>query len=156
MTTRLDGSQIYAEGESPKTGSQAKQDRLEAFVEWLLLPEGDREPATKTAFAEEWGVSVRTLQNDLKEPYLQREISARARAVARVDKLPEVLRSLYEIVEGNSLGITAAARVSAARTILDWIDRTTEVREKTMDFRELSDEELMEGVLRILNLNADK
>lgn len=166
--TRQDETPIYQEGESFKTGSSAADERREAFVDWLLTPEDKREPKTKREFAENWGVSRQTLHNDMRDPTLQRQLADRARAVARMDRLPAIMDSLYRIATGENADGTRktnrfgedvtpspAASVSAANTLLGWIDETKEVREGEVDFTELSDEQLTEAVLRLLKKRDD-
>ena len=152
--TRTDGSEVFAPGESFKTGSDRKRERLDAYVDWLLTPESERQPKTKKAFAELWGIGDQTLRNDLREPFVQRELAARARANARVDRLPAILENLYKMAaglgEGDSGAATPAnAQVAAARVLLDWMAKTESVRESDVDIQALSEEELMSVALQI-------
>lgn len=156
---KTDGTEVYAEGESFKTGSEAKAVRLEAFVDWLLLPENEREPRTKKAFGELYGVGPQTVRNDMREPYVQRELASRARAVARVDRLPAVLDNLYRLAtgsgdpgdRGSGAATPANAQVSAARAYLDWMLRTEPIREADLDVRQLNQAELMQVALAFLD-----
>lgn len=157
---RKDGTEVFAEGESFKTGSSTKERRLEAFVDWLLTPEEERKPRTKREWAEHWGVGAQTVRNDQREPYVQRELAKRAREVARVDLLPAVIQNLYRMASGGTADLgggdsgaatPAAAQVSAAKTLLDWMERTAPIREGHINYRELSGEQLTELALAFLD-----
>lgn len=167
--TRTDETPIYGEGESFKTGSATADERREAFVDWLLTPVDMREPKTKQAFADQWGVSRQTLHNDMRDPTLQRQLGDRARAVAKMDRLPAVMDSLYRIATGENADGTQktnrfgevvfpspSSSVSAANTLLGWIDDTKELREGEVDFAELTDEQLTEAVLTLLKKRDQK
>jgi hypothetical protein len=160
--TRTDETPLYAEGESFKTGSSAADERRDAYVDWLLTPEDHRDPPTKREFAERWGVSRQTLYRDAQEASVQKALAERARGVARVDRLPDVLNALYRIAIGeNADGKTKrnrfseevfpspAASVSAANALLGWMEQTKELRE-SVDFSEMSDEEITEAVMVLL------
>lgn len=165
MATRTDGTEVFQEGESFKTGSQRKAERLAAYVDWLLTPPDERTLKTKTEFARYWGVTLETLRKDTQEPFVQRELASRARAVARVDRLPAVLDNLYRLATGGgpdpgggAVGAATppAAQVAAARTLLDWMERTANIREQDVNVRDLSNTELMELALRLLNEASDQ
>ena len=159
--TRTDGTETFAEGESFKTGSRSKKDRLEAFVDWLLTPENQRVPRTKKAWAEQWGVGSQTVRNDLREPFVQRELASRARALARVDRLPAILDNLTQLATANLSGgdseaaTPAAAQVAAARVLLDWMSKTESLREADLDIQDLSDEQLVAAAIRFLEMADD-
>lgn len=161
---KTDGTTVYAEGESFKTGSSSRQERLEAFVDWLLTPTSERNPRTKKAFAEQWGVTTETVRKDARDPFVQRELVSRARAVAKVERLPEIMDSLFNITQGknadgevkfNRFGERVfpapAASVSAANTILNWMEQTAGIREADVNVQDLSSEQLVEMALRFLN-----
>jgi len=146
------------EGESFKTGSEDKRERMAAYVEWLLLPPSNREPKTKTALAEQLGVTYNTLNNYDREPYVQRELTERARASFKTVSLTEVLASLRDIATGRAYETThggevrvvsASAAVSAAKTLLDWVERTDNVRTEDLNLKDLTDQQLMDVALQI-------
>lgn len=155
----------FGPGESFKTGAEAKRARQAAYVEWLLTPPGDREPKTKTAFAEQWGVTTQTLHNDEGEPFTQRQLAERARAGFKAMKLPEVIRTLSDIATGKAFvhnsktgeqyPVTNAASVSAAKVLLDWAEKTSAIREEKINFEDLTDSELIELALGILQQAND-
>lgn len=132
--------------ESWKTGSQEKRDNMAEYVAWLLTPESDREPKTKTAFAEQLGVTLQTLRNYNREPFVQRELAEKARAVARVDKLPDVIQALYL----QASDIENSRSVQAAKVLLDWMQRTEEAREAPIEVEGMTDEMLVKTALEML------
>ena len=92
------------------------------------------------------GVHVNTLRNYQKEPKFQQEVAARARALARVDRLPEILESLYD----QAVDRTNSRSVSAARLLLDFTQVAEEETSK-VDPKDLSQEQLVEVALEILH-----
>jgi hypothetical protein len=145
----------WAPGESMKTGSGPKRERMATYVNWLLTPPSERDPKTKTALAESLGVSLQTLANYSKEAWVQREIGDKARRVARVDKLPAVLENLYAIAAGDAES-KPSEQVSAAKVLMDWLEKTSTVREATLDVNEMTDEALVGHVLEILQRVSEK
>jgi hypothetical protein len=122
-----------------KSGSDEKRANMEAYVEWLLTPEGERRPSTKQEFADLLGVSRQTLFNYSRDPWLQRELIQRGRAIARVERAQSVLDTLFAI----ATDVESPRAVSAAKTWLDWVNRTLEPSLDT-DISEMSDEDLLE------------
>jgi hypothetical protein len=133
-------------GESFKTGSQDKRDRMSRYVEWMLTPPESREPKTKTALAEELGVTPQTLHNYGKDAFVQRELGERSRAVARVDKLPAVIEALYAVASDPD----NSRSVPAAKTLLEWMNKTEAVREAPLDVQDLSEQDLVTMALEML------
>lgn len=130
--------QVWAEGESMLTGSSLAQARKEAYIEWLLTPVSEREPRTKKEFAELLEVTTRTLQTYSRDPFVQREVISRGRALARVERAADVLDALYSRATDPEGGAPA---VSAARVWLDWVDKRVD-GDRDKDLSDLSDEEL--------------
>lgn len=130
--------------ESWKTGFKDAQDRREAYLEWLLVPEAERKPPTKAQLAEELGVSTQTLRNYAKDPWVQRELIQRGRALARVERAQDVLTSLYAQAKDPA----NPRSVQAAKVFLEWISKT--VDDPTVgDLADLSDEELEDALLSL-------
>ncbi len=96
--------------------------RKEAYVEWILTPKDHREIPTKTAFADFLGVAPQTLRNYDRDPWVQAEITRRGRAVAKVDKLPDVIDQLYQIATGRA-SEKPSEMVAAARVLIDWTEK---------------------------------
>lgn len=142
---------LWGEGESYKTGSQAKREAMARYAEWLLTPAEDREPSTKQALADELGVSTQTLRNYHKEAWLQREVTSRAKALARIDRLPDILATLYEQATDSE----NPRSVAAAKTYLDWLKETSQVREGELDVADLTDDDLIQVALAVLNQTKD-
>lgn len=132
--------------ESWKTGSQEKRDRMAVYVEWLLTPASEREPKTKQALADEMGITVQTLHNYTKDAFVQRELGDKARAVARVDKLPKVIESLYDQASDPE----NPRSVQASKVLIDWMSKTEAAREAPLDLQNLSEEDLVKLALEML------
>lgn len=99
----------------------------ETYIEWLLQPEGNREPATKEAMAELLGVHVRTLYNWEESD----EVQAKLREVKTrwgVRYQPTILRRLMAIVEEGK----DSDSISAARVLLSHLDVRTEEEKSKM------------------------
>lgn len=142
----MDGVTTAVPTESWKTGSQQKRDNMAAYVTWLLLPDSEREPRTKTEFADSLGVTLQTLRNYNREAFVQRELGEKARAVAKVDKLPAVIESLY--VQASDPENSRS--VQAAKALLDWLERTEPSREAPLEVEGMSDEQLIKTALEML------
>jgi len=135
----------YAEGESWKTGSSVKQANMEAYLDWLLVPEAEREPPSKAKFARQLGVTQQTLRNYERERWLQSELDRRARGLFKAAKLQDVVETMYEIATDSS----AKNAVSAARLLLEWSSRKTADESDGVHLDEMSLEELLELVNRL-------
>jgi len=135
----------------PNTGAPLASIRRAALVDWLLLPEAERKPKTKKAFAEEWGVSPETIRQDTLDPRVQSELTRRGRQLQRADRTLDVINALY------SRAINAeseAAANSAAKIWLDWVGQTdVSISE---DIEALSDEELIDLMVRLRNAAHDR
>ena len=126
--------------------------RREALVDWLLLPEAERSPRTRTAFAEAWGVSLETIRQDVMDPRVQGELLRRGRQLQRADRTMDVVNALYH--RATDEDIAPAAANSAAKIWLDWVDKSDT---STVDTADLTDEELVESIGRLLEaVNARK
>ena len=98
---------------------EAKQARMMAYMEWVLLPKEKREPRTKQAVADLLGVTTATLINYDKDPTFQGEAQRRLGSVFRVDRLPNVFQTLYKIATDSE----NPRAVSAAKTLMDWSEQ---------------------------------
>lgn len=110
--------------------------RMAEYLEWLLTPTAERDPQTKTELAERLQVTPATLRNYDRDPWLQRELVARGRALNRVERAGDVLEALYK----RALGDGAPAN-QAAKIWLDWVDKRTEGG-PSYDLSEMTDQEL--------------
>ena len=127
-----------------KTGSPEKRANMEVYLEWLLTPDEERKPRTKGGLADSLGVTLQTLRNYAKEPWLQRELVQRGRALNRVERAQSVLDSLF--VQATDKDNPRS--VAAAKVWLDWVNKQLEPGSDT-DVSEMSDDELM-GMLHEL------
>ena len=103
-----------------RAGAQSDQRRenMEAWVEWLLTPAGERKLKTRKAVAEDLGVTTQSLRNYSRDPWVQSEMAKRGRAINKVERAGEVVDNLYKIATGGDVDATPAAQVSAARAFL--------------------------------------
>lgn len=144
-----DSGLAFATGESWKSGSAGKRERMATYVDWLLTPESERTPKTKKDLADLLGITPATLRNYTQDAWLQKEIGNRAKATAKIERLPEILDSLFNqaVDEQNPRSVAAAGKY------LDYLTKTEEVRE-TADLTEMSDEDLVKLLSEILQRTA--
>jgi hypothetical protein len=91
-------------------------DLQKRHIEWLALPKSQRQPPTKTEWADILGRTRRTLQRWERLPGFQDAVWARAQARLS-DSLPDIMEALIGKASG---GNTAAARLlfeSAGRIV---------------------------------------
>ena len=157
------------EDASWKTGSDAKRERIEQYIEWLLTPKDLREPSSKQKFSDELGVHVNTLRNYDKDPAFQRQLMKDARTVSRVNRLPDLLESLYRISQGqNADGKTKtnrfgeevfpspAASVTAAKTLIDHMTNLApDEGEEAVDLESMDDDALANLAVKLLQRVSD-
>lgn len=140
-----------AEGEredaSWQTGSEVKQERIDRYVEWLLTPRGLRQPPSKTKLAAELGVTPQTLRNYDKDPLFQKRLVGESRGLARVDKLPDILESLYQ----QATDILNPRSVAAAKALLDHVEKLAPQSEKeAVDVTQMDTEALANLAVQLL------
>lgn len=116
----------YSEGGNWKDGDRGKRRRLERYLEWLLTPKESRQPRLKKEFAAEIGVTVATLANYDRDPWLQRELVKEMKGLFKAQKLEDIISTLYDV----ATDATNKNVVSAARLLLDWQDRVVDSREE--------------------------
>ncbi len=133
------GGKTYLEGESWKTGSSLRQERLEAFLEWMLTPEPLRDPPSKKAFAQFLGVSESTLWRYEQDRWFQREFMKRRRGLFKVTDAESVLKAQIKIASDPD----NRASTQAARFLFDWMDKLDDKQGHTTDLSELDEEELL-------------
>lgn len=139
------------DGESWKTGSAAKKERMADYLEWLITPPEVREPKTKTEFADKMGVSLNTLRNYSMEPSFQKELHKRQNELGRVEQRPDVMASLFR----QATDINNPRSVTAAKVWLDHIERNLEAV-TAEDVSEMQDEDLVAVATAILEKIANK
>lgn len=123
------------------------------FAEWLLLtPSGRSEaglPAKQRGMAELLGVSQATLSTWKKDAKFQRMMNRHVRANFGADRLGKVIDSLYEVAVNSNEKSTAAAQVSAAKTLLGWYE-ASDTQVDAADLEQMSTEELRALAQRVL------
>lgn len=139
------------EGTSWKTGSLSTRERQEVYVEWLVTPKAERVPKTKKQLAEDLGVTPQTLRNYDRDPRVQREVTKRGRAIAKVAKALDVVEALYQrALHAES----EAAANTAAKVFLDWTEK--HVSEGGTPVEEMTDEELTQKLKEVLEAIEDR
>jgi hypothetical protein len=130
-------TKAYDEGESWKTGSTPKRQRMEAYLEWVITPSEAREPRLKRELAESLGVTVQTLANYDRDVWFQREVAKRSRGLFKATRATEVISTLVAIATDKE----HKNAVTAARLLLEWMDKGTDEHSEA-GFGDLSAEEL--------------
>jgi hypothetical protein len=115
------------------------------YIEWLMTPVVDRDPPSKQKLADALGVTTQTLRNYEKDPFLQRRLRDEVRAVARVDKIPEILNRLYEQATDPQRPSTQAAKV-----YLDYVERQVTEADGVIDVESMSSEDLVAAAMKVL------
>ena len=139
--------QWWAEkGESWKTGSAAKDERMDAYLEWELTPPDERDPETKTELAEVLDCTIQTLRNYRVDPSFQRRYASRASSVNRIVSLPDVMAALLHQAKDTS----NPRSVQAAKVWLDATERFMDANKPDFDPKTASDEELSDVVVSLL------
>lgn len=114
---------VWNPNESFKTGSEDTRRRQEAYIDWVLTPEAEREPSTKRELAEFLGVTTQTLRNYAKSRFVQQELQSRAKGLAKVERVPKVVDALYH----QALDVDNPRSVAASKLLLDWTERMVEL-----------------------------
>lgn len=134
-----------------KTGSDAKKDRIDVYIAWLLTPAGEREPSSKAKLAEEMGVTAQTLRNYQKDPTFLRRLQDDARAHARVDRVPDILEALYN----QATDPLNPRSVAAGKAYLDYIEKIQPLVESDLNVEEMDDEQLASLAVKLLQKVSD-
>ena len=147
MASELGHHNPYEQGESWKTGSATKRERVDVYIEWLLTPEPLRVPSTKKALAELLGVDQSTLYKYEREDRFQREFLRRRRGLIKVEDADRIIKAQVEIANDPS----AKNSTQAARFLFDWMEKNTGQQDQQVDLSALSEEELLELVSEYLS-----
>jgi hypothetical protein len=118
----------------------------EQYLEWLMTPKGEREPATKEAMAEKLGVNSRTLWYWEKQPEFQAQMR-KLKQEWGSRWYPDILARLMDIVENGP----PAQSVQAAKTLLQHLDLADEDKKKKT---EKADSEAIERFKAALKENG--
>ena len=105
----------------------------EEYLEWLLTPAPERDPATKQDMAEHLGVAVSTLWHWEKEPEFQSELRM-LKTKWGVRFHGDILTRLMDIVANG----TDTAAIQAAKVLLPHLDTGPQaLNEEDLDLEEL-------------------
>ena len=147
LASELGPHNPYQEGESWKTGSSTKRERVDVYIEWLLTPEPLRAPSTKKALAELLGVDPSTLYKYEREDRFQREFLRRRRGLIKVEDADRIIKAQVEIATDPG----AKNSTQAARFLFDWMEKNTDKQDQSVDLSAMSEEELLELVNEYLS-----
>jgi hypothetical protein len=117
----------------------AKRARKALYLEWMVLPRDQRDPATKTELAAQLGCTLQTLMSYERDPDFSNEVSRRLSQAFRIDRLSQVFEALYTTAVGGG-----PQSVAASRTLLEWFDRGQQARQS--DLSELSEEQIRQAL----------
>lgn len=131
--------QKFADGESWKTGSSLRRQRMEMYLDWFLTPASSRHPQSKVGFAESIGVAESTLWRYERDRWFQDELVNRRRGLFKVVDVQKIIENLVTIASDPD----NKQAVSAARTLLEWSEKVGP-QEQGLNLAELSIQELME------------
>jgi hypothetical protein len=126
-----------------KRSTELKRHNMADYLEWYTTPKKKRNPSTKTAFAESIGVTDDTLRNYEKERWFQVEANKRMKSAFRIEKAQDVIDNLFDIAakKWTDNGSPAGPSVSAAKVLIDWMDKSVEDQEA--DPSSMTDDELV-------------
>lgn len=117
-------------------------ERREALIEWLVLPEAERVPSTKKEFAQLFGVSTERLRQDINDPRVQTEVVRRGRQFRRAERTQAIVDALY----ARALGAESEQAANTAAKL--WLEWTSKSDGPAVDLGSLSDEEIIELMVR--------
>lgn len=137
-------------GNMTSPGAESKQVNMALYLDWLLTPEGERQPKLKQEFAAEIGVSSATLRNYDRDPWLQGNLAQRARATARIDQLPKVLNSLLAQAKDPE----NSRSVQAAKVWLDYVSNAEDMTVQE-NLSEMPEEKLLELMRKALASHSE-
>lgn len=118
------------------------------YVEWLVIPESMRQPATKQAWADEHGVNRRTLNEWERDDRVKWAIRDRADALnMSPERVQEVMNALYRKA--------ASGDVQAAKLYMDHVDKIMprEPAGGGGGYEDMTDQELAELAREVLDGN---
>lgn len=115
------------------------------YVDWLMTPPGQRDPETKTEFAELHGIARNTLWRWEGEPEIQKEL-LKLKVKWGVRLHPEILENLMDIVRNSQAD---GSRVRAAEVLLKHLD----VGEQEKTDSEMDSHEMIQSISKWLKEN---
>lgn len=119
--------------------SLEKKDRMERYLEWLLVPKQERIPQTMEEVAVEMDVDVSTLKRYRSDPWLQSEFDRRLGA-ERVHRQVDIINELMSIVMSEESA--DRDKIAAGKTLLTYFDKSVFKVEHKKALTELTDAEL--------------
>lgn len=120
-------------------------ERQETYLNWLLMPQGYRQPSSKTAYAKAHGIDETTLRRWEKKPHFKAEWQKR---VEDLQGSPERTQKLLDEIYQRALG----GDNKAAQLYLQATNRLapTQVQiQHTQSLAEISDKDLEELIASV-------
>lgn len=99
-----------------------KPAELEAFIEWLALPESERDPKSQAAFGRKFDVTEQNLSMWKRDPRVITRVNAARRHSTDIAHLPNVIESLTVQATDPS----HPRSVQAAKVLMAWWAQTIE------------------------------
>lgn len=119
----------------------ARRQRYEILAEWTLTSDHERVrlgmPSTQAMLAEVLGVSSAAVSQWKKSAEFTRIMGAHLRAHFGAERLAHVVDNMYRIATGDT-----GQSVPAARTLLDYMQKSSEKMGIEDELEDLTDEEL--------------
>lgn len=113
-------------------------DVQDAYFSWLMTPERLRDPRSKTAFADRFGVSRQTLHAWERSAEFKGRLDAE-RTRLGVNEYGNVVGELLRIVKDEA--VADANKINASRLLFDVLDMKPGAKVEKPKMVELSDEE---------------
>lgn len=127
--------------------------RMEAYVEWLLTPESERQPRYKKDLAAALGVSTNTLRKYDHDPWVRKEYLKRSRVSFTVSRAADVIETLYQ----RATDPHDPQGVTAAKTLMGYFQAHDEKeQDKTVDLSELTADELVKLAMDVAAQGAKR
>lgn len=134
----------------PQTHKSKNREQAIIYRDWLLTPKELRTPRTQRELAEQLGVSDDTLRNWRKEPQFQRDMQRAAREAIRVEKLTDVIDTLYKQATDQD----NPRSVAASKLLLDFAQDAAG-EPAPIDFSEMSDDQVAQLATAVLKQMMD-
>lgn len=122
---------------------------MEAYLEWVITPSQLRVPKLKKELAQSLGITISTLGNYDRDPWFQSQVLKRSRGLFKATSATDVISTLTAIATDKE----NKNAVSAARLLLDWMERGADEHSET-SFGDLSDQELLERLGAVKNSDS--
>lgn len=126
---------------------ELKQDRMEAYFNWMMVPPAEREPQTKLEFASIIGISPQTLYSYEKDPDFRRKVS-NAKEELSTRWYGDIMGRLKTIVDTGAEGNA----INAAKLLLQHLSVP---QDESLKLRGI-DIEAIEAAIQVIKLHNEE